>query len=155
VLAWCPDCRAEVDVIALGGDSLAEAATAAQFQKWLDTGKLHVVQQSDGRAQICVPSLLQCVEWEEGQRFSPSQQNQPNQPRRKGMKLTRSIANLLRLSSFALALAFVAAPLWAEEHPAIQQTPANPAHYAVVDLGTLGGTFGLAFGINDKGQVDG
>ncbi len=31
----------------------------------------------------------------------------------------------------------------------------QPPHYAVVDLGTLGGTFGLAFGINDKGQVDG
>ncbi len=27
--------------------------------------------------------------------------------------------------------------------------------YAVVDLGTLGGSFGLAFGINDKGQVGG
>ena len=27
--------------------------------------------------------------------------------------------------------------------------------YTVVDLGTLGGTFGLAYGINDKGQVDG
>jgi probable HAF family extracellular repeat protein len=33
---------------------------------------------------------------------------------------------------------------------------AQPApRYAVVDLGTLGGTFGLAFGINDKGQVGG
>ena len=33
---------------------------------------------------------------------------------------------------------------------------AQPApHYVVVDLGTLGGSFGLAFGINDKGQVDG
>ena len=33
---------------------------------------------------------------------------------------------------------------------------AQPApRYVVVDLGTLGGSFGLAFGINDKGQVDG
>jgi probable HAF family extracellular repeat protein len=155
VLAWCPDCHAQVNVIALGSDSLAEAATAAQLQQWLDTGKLHLWQQGNGPAQICVPSLLQCVEGEEGQRFSSSHQDPPNQPRRKGMKLTRSIANLFRLTSFALALAFVAAPLVAEEHPAMQQHPASPAHYAVVDLGTLGGSFGLAYGINNKGQVDG
>src|SRR5664279_2514528 len=28
-------------------------------------------------------------------------------------------------------------------------------HYTVTDLGTLGGTFSIAFGINDKGQIDG
>jgi probable HAF family extracellular repeat protein len=71
------------------------------------------------------------------------------------MKLTRSIANLFRLTGFALALALFAGSLWAEEHPAMQQHPASPAHYAVVDLGTLGGSFGLAYGINNKGQVDG
>ena len=32
-----------------------------------------------------------------------------------------------------------------------QQLP----RYTVVDLGTLGGTFSIAFGINDKGQIDG
>lgn len=71
------------------------------------------------------------------------------------MKLTRSIANLFRLTGFALVLALFAGPLWAEQHPAIQQTPASPPHYAVVDLGTLGGSFGLAYGINDRWQVDG
>ena len=137
VLAWCPDCRSQVNVIALTHDSLAEAATAAQLQHWLDTGKLHLWQQADGPAQICVPSLLQCVEREEGQRFSSSHQNPPNQPRRKGMKLTRSIANLFRVIGFVLALALFAGPGRAEEHPAMQQQPAAPAHYAVIDLGTL------------------
>jgi len=28
-------------------------------------------------------------------------------------------------------------------------------HYTVADLGTLGGTFSIAYGINDRGQVDG
>src|ERR1039457_1951781 len=28
-------------------------------------------------------------------------------------------------------------------------------HYTVTDLGTLGGTFSIAYGINDKGEVDG
>jgi probable HAF family extracellular repeat protein len=153
--AWCPDCRAEVDAIALGSDSLAEAATAAQLQEWLDTGKLHFWQPTDGPAQICVPSLLQSIESEGVRTCSPSHPNPLSQLRRKSMKLTRSIANLIRVSGFVLALALVAGLGWAEEHAVPQQQPAAPARYTVVDLGTLGGTFGLAYGINDKGQVDG
>jgi hypothetical protein len=61
VLAWCPDCRAEVDVITVN-DGLQEPATAAQIQEWLGTGKLHFWQQADGPAQICVTSLLQCFD---------------------------------------------------------------------------------------------
>jgi len=155
ILAWCPDCRAEVNVIALGSDGLAEAATVAQLQHWLDTGKLHSWQPADGPLQICVPSLLQCAESEGVRTRTPSTPDPLKQQRRKCMKLTRSIANLFRLSGFALALALLAGPVWAEEHSAMQQQPAVPVRYTVVDLGTLGGTFGLAFGINDKGQVDG
>ena len=154
VLAWCPDCRSEVNVITLGSDGPAQAATAAQLQQWLNTGKLHFWQHADGPAQICVPSLLQCIECEGVQTFSPSHPDPLNQPRRKGMKLTRSIANLFRVTGFALALALLAGPVRAEEHPAMQPSPAAP-HYAVVDLGTLGGTFSLAYAINDRGQVDG
>jgi probable HAF family extracellular repeat protein len=36
-----------------------------------------------------------------------------------------------------------------------QQQAQHLSHYAVTDLGTLGGTFSIAFGINDKGQIDG
>lgn len=61
-LAWCPDCRAEVDVITLDNDRLAEPATAAQIHEWLGTGKLHLLQPPNGPAQICVTSLLQCFE---------------------------------------------------------------------------------------------
>lgn len=36
------------------------------------------------------------------------------------------------------------------------QSPQPPApQYAVIDLGTLGGTFSLAYAINDRGQIDG
>ncbi len=48
VLAWCPNCRAEVNVINLTTESLANAATTAQFQHWLDTGKLHLWQPANG-----------------------------------------------------------------------------------------------------------
>jgi hypothetical protein len=60
-LAWCPDCRAEVDVITLGQDSLIESATAAQIHEWQSTGKLHLWQPAHGLARICVTSLLQCI----------------------------------------------------------------------------------------------
>lgn len=60
-LAWCPDCRAEVDVITLDHDSLIESATAAQIREWQSTGKLHLWQPGYGLARICVTSLLQCI----------------------------------------------------------------------------------------------
>jgi hypothetical protein len=64
VLAWCPDCRAEVAVIAVALDRHADAVTTAQLKQWLDTGKLHLWQPANGPAQICAPSLLQCFESE-------------------------------------------------------------------------------------------
>jgi hypothetical protein len=68
-LAWCPDCRAEVNVITVN-ESLAEPAAATQIREWLATGKLHFWQQADGSAQLCVPSLLRCFELEEVRRVS-------------------------------------------------------------------------------------
>lgn len=55
-LAWCPGCRAEVDVITLG--NLPEAVTTTQIQDWFGTTKLHFWQLGEGAAQICVRSLL-------------------------------------------------------------------------------------------------
>jgi hypothetical protein len=65
VLAWCPSCRAEVDVITLENDSLPEPVTAAQIQEWLATSNLHFWRTANGPAQICLPSLFRCFELEE------------------------------------------------------------------------------------------
>ena len=59
--AWCPDCRAEVDVITFDHDSFIDSATAAQIHEWQNTGRLHLWQPAPGQARICVTSLLQCV----------------------------------------------------------------------------------------------
>jgi hypothetical protein len=71
-LGWCPDCHAEVDVITLENDNLAEPVTAAQIQEWLATGKLHLWQAPNGATRICVTSLLQCFGLEEARRFCRS-----------------------------------------------------------------------------------
>jgi hypothetical protein len=60
VVAWCPGCQAEVDVITLTPESLNDPATAAQLEAWLRTGKLHFWRTAEEAVQICVPSLLQC-----------------------------------------------------------------------------------------------
>lgn len=57
---WCPECRAQVDVISLHKDGLTELATEAHIQEWLDTGKLHLWKSAGEAPQICVTSLLQC-----------------------------------------------------------------------------------------------
>jgi len=83
VLAWCPSCRADVDVITLGSDTLAEPVTAAQIQKWLATSNLHSWRTANGQTQICLTSLFRCFELEEVQRLFRSHQNTIDQSRRK------------------------------------------------------------------------
>jgi len=82
VSAWCPDCRAEVDVITLDNDSLAEPAVAAQIQEWLATSKLHFCQTAKGSTQICLTSLFRCFELEATQRVCRSNEIPPIQLRR-------------------------------------------------------------------------
>jgi hypothetical protein len=69
ILAWCPDCLAEVDVITLDNDRLAEPITAAEFQEWLGSGKLHFWRTADGPNQICLTSLLRCFKLETTQKL--------------------------------------------------------------------------------------
>lgn len=82
-MGWCPDCRAEVEVIASDDESLADPATVAQLQQWLGTGKLHLWQTAHGPAQLCIQSLLRCLEWEEARRFRPPNENPPDPSRRR------------------------------------------------------------------------
>src|SRR5271166_6643387 len=71
------------------------------------------------------------------------------------MKLNGLTANAIRLGHIFVALAFLAAPMVAQQDASVQANIPAPAHYVVIDLGTLGGSFSLAYGINDNGQIDG
>jgi probable HAF family extracellular repeat protein len=71
------------------------------------------------------------------------------------MKHNRSIANSFRLVTLGLALALFALPVWAQQYAAAKGQSPAPAQYTIIDLGTLGGSFSLAYAINDNGQIDG
>jgi len=69
-VAWCPDCCADVEVITLGADTLAESIVNSRLRTWLASGRLHFWQQANGSAQLCLPSLLRCFELEEVRKVS-------------------------------------------------------------------------------------
>jgi hypothetical protein len=64
-LARCPGCRMEVEVITLDGDGSTDPSLVEQIGEWANTGKLHCWRTADGVAQICMPSLLHCLDLED------------------------------------------------------------------------------------------
>jgi len=64
IVTWCPACCADVEVMTLEGDSLGEDISSSYLRDWLATGKLHLWRPAEGSAQLCLPSLLQCLQSE-------------------------------------------------------------------------------------------
>lgn len=59
--AWCPLCQAQVDAIVVNDAHFPDRSTS-HIREWLRTGKLHRWGPSEGRAHICLVSLLRCFE---------------------------------------------------------------------------------------------
>ena len=59
--AGCPFCRAEVEVVNLEQDNFA-GIPAGLLRHWIATGKLHLWCNAASPAQLCLPSLLHCLE---------------------------------------------------------------------------------------------
>ena len=76
LLAWCPDCQAEVEMILLDGHATAGDLSASQLEGWLATDRLHVWRPAIGPAQICLTSLLRCFESEQA-RNTPCEKERP------------------------------------------------------------------------------
>jgi hypothetical protein len=82
-LAWCPECHSEAEVIMLDGGSLGERFTAEQIREWIETGSLHFWRTADGLTQICVTSLLHCLELEDVGSVCSSNESPQDASRRK------------------------------------------------------------------------
>lgn len=64
IMTWCPACCADVEVMMLEGESLGEDIPSSYLRDWFRTGKLHLWRPAEGSAQLCLPSLLQCLQAE-------------------------------------------------------------------------------------------
>lgn len=69
IVTWCPACCAEAEAMTLEGASLGEDLPSALIREWLATGKLHFWSPDGGPAQICITSLLRCLESEDARRL--------------------------------------------------------------------------------------
>lgn len=64
IVTWCPACCAQAEVMTPERDSLGDSIPSALLRDWLAAGKLHVWSTEGGPTQICMKSLLQCLESE-------------------------------------------------------------------------------------------
>ncbi len=65
-LGWCPECGAEGQVITVVEDGPRDPETAEQIARWYATNKLHRWTTASGMAQLCLQSLMRCIDLEEG-----------------------------------------------------------------------------------------
>jgi probable HAF family extracellular repeat protein len=71
------------------------------------------------------------------------------------MKRSTGITRSSCITSIGLALAVLAGSAWAQEQSTAQQQNSKPAHYTVIDLGSLGGPYSEAFFMNNNGAIGG
>jgi len=77
IVTWCPMCCALAEAMSLEGDSLGEDIHSALLSDWLAAGKLHLWSPDGGPAQICLKSLLQCLEFEHARSLPNPQRTFP------------------------------------------------------------------------------
>jgi hypothetical protein len=77
MVTWCPVCCVQVEAMTLEGASLGDGLPSALLREWLATGKLHFWGPDDGPAQICLTSLLQCLECQVAGRLPEAKQTFP------------------------------------------------------------------------------
>jgi hypothetical protein len=60
--AWCPQCAAEGDMIAVENTSAISNLGQRALARWLTSGELHGTNAPDGSSLICLNSLLVCLQ---------------------------------------------------------------------------------------------
>jgi hypothetical protein len=62
LLAWCPQCAAEVEMIPLDGVGVISNLAPPEVEAWLQSETIHRSQAIDGTPLICLNSLLKRVQ---------------------------------------------------------------------------------------------
>ncbi|MBV8831139.1 MAG: hypothetical protein JO108_18135 [Acidobacteriaceae bacterium] len=60
--AWCPQCAAEEDMIAMANTGAISNLDRRALEQWLTSGELHRTNAPDGSSLICLNSLLACLQ---------------------------------------------------------------------------------------------
>ena len=60
--AWCPQCAAEEDMIAVDNTGAISNFDQRALERWLNSGALHRTNTPDGTSVICLKSLLACLQ---------------------------------------------------------------------------------------------
>jgi hypothetical protein len=56
--AWCPQCAAEEEMIALADDRAIPNLGRSLLEEWLNSAELHRSEAVDGSLLVCLKSLL-------------------------------------------------------------------------------------------------
>jgi hypothetical protein len=60
--AWCPDCGAEVEMIALDGVGVISNLPPPEVEAWIQSDDLHHSRAADGSSLICLNSMLKRIQ---------------------------------------------------------------------------------------------
>lgn len=60
--AWCSQCAAEEDMIAVENTGAISTLDQRALERWLNSGALHRTNAPDGSSVICLNSLLACLQ---------------------------------------------------------------------------------------------
>lgn len=60
--AWCPQCTAEAEIIALENVGVISNLDRSAVEEWLNSGELHRSMSANGSPLICLNSLLARVQ---------------------------------------------------------------------------------------------
>ena len=60
--AWCPQCAAEEDMIAVENAGAISNLDQRALERWLKSGELHRTNAPDGSSVICLNSLMACLQ---------------------------------------------------------------------------------------------
>jgi hypothetical protein len=60
--AWCPQCRADAEMLAMENIGVVSNLDRPDLEAWLNSGQLHRSKAADGSPMVCLNSLLAHVQ---------------------------------------------------------------------------------------------